>query len=57
MPPRGVTREKNKEMYEHIKQSYLDRGKSEEEAEEIAARTVNEYKAEHGQTEEDEESE
>ncbi len=33
--------EKDRRQYEHIKDSELDRGHSEEEAEEIAARTVN----------------
>ncbi|MCR9208685.1 Rho termination factor N-terminal domain-containing protein [Rhodopirellula europaea] len=33
--------DKDRRQYEHIKDSELDRGHSEEEAEEIAARTVN----------------
>ncbi|GAB5513822.1 Rho termination factor N-terminal domain-containing protein [Rhodopirellula baltica] len=33
--------EKDRRQYEHIKDNELDRGHSEEEAEEIAARTVN----------------
>lgn len=32
--------EKKKRQYEHIKQTYLNKGKSEDKAEEIAARTV-----------------
>ena len=49
--PRG-TKEGSKEdrMYEHIKDSYEDRGVSEDEAEERAARTVNKYRSEHGET-------
>ena len=41
---------KRKRQYEHIKESYEDRGVSEDEAEERAARTVNEQRAEHGET-------
>lgn len=37
--------------YEHIKKGYLDEGKSEDEAEEIAARTVNKGRREEGRTE------
>ncbi|TWT74219.1 Rho termination factor N-terminal domain-containing protein [Allorhodopirellula solitaria] len=33
--------DKDERQYEHVKDSELDRGKSEDEAEEIAARTVN----------------
>ena len=49
MPPRGVKEgSKLDRMYEHVKDSYEDRGVK--EAEERAARTVNEYKSEHGMT-------
>ncbi len=48
MPPRGVESPKLKRMYEHVKKGYEDEGVSEDEAEERAARTVNEYKSEHG---------
>ncbi len=54
MPPRGLESPKLKRMYEHIKQGYLDEGVSEDEAEERAARTVNDYKKEHGLTKEEE---
>lgn len=53
MPPRGVKKgSKEGRMYEHIKDSYEGRGASDERAEEIAARTVNQYRSEHGETEE-----
>jgi hypothetical protein len=41
---------KRERQYEHSKESYEDRGVSEEEAEERAARTVNKQRAEHGET-------
>ena len=42
MPPRGTTKgTKRARQYEHIKESLEERGTSEDEAEEIAARTVN----------------
>ncbi|HTS14310.1 MAG TPA: hypothetical protein VMH24_01480 [Candidatus Sulfotelmatobacter sp.] len=41
---------KRERQYEHIKESYEDRGVSEGEAEERAARTVNKQRAEHGET-------
>jgi hypothetical protein len=37
-------------QYEHIKESYEERGRSEDKAEEIAARTVNKERAERGET-------
>ena len=37
-------------QYEHIKDSYEDRGVSKDEAEERAARTVNKQRREHGET-------
>ncbi|RUO75336.1 Rho termination factor N-terminal domain-containing protein [Idiomarina seosinensis] len=46
-----VWREKDERMYQHIKQTQLDEGKSEEEAEEIASRTVNKQRREEGETE------
>lgn len=53
MPPRGVKEgSKMGRMYEHIKDSYEHRGVKEDEAEERAARTVNEYKSERGMTKE-----
>jgi plasmid stabilization system protein ParE len=41
---------KDERKYEHIKEGYEDRGKSESEAEEIAARTVNKGRREEGRT-------
>jgi plasmid stabilization system protein ParE len=49
MPMKGVS-QKRERQYEHIKDSYEDRGVSEDEAEERAARTVNKERAEHGET-------
>ena len=37
-------------QYEHIKESELDSGRSEDRAEEIAARTVNKQRSENGET-------
>jgi hypothetical protein len=48
---KGVSPKRNRQ-YEHIKQKYLEEGKSEEEAKELAARTVNKQRAEHGETKE-----
>ena len=48
--PRGVKEgSKRDRQYEHIKESYEDRGVSEGEAEERAARTVNKVRREHGE--------
>ena len=44
---------KDERKYEHIKDSYEDRGKSEDTAEEIAARTVNKDRREEGRTKEE----
>ena len=53
MPPRGVQKgSKRGRQYEHVKDSVLDRGGSEDEAQEIAARTVNKERARHGESEE-----
>ena len=41
---------KDERMYEHIKDSSEKRGKSEDKAEEIAARTVNKQRREEGRT-------
>ena len=41
---------KDERMYEHIKESSEKRGKSEDLAEEIAARTVNKQRREEGRT-------
>jgi plasmid stabilization system protein ParE len=41
---------KRKRQYQHIKDSVLARGQSESLAEEIAARTVNKERAQHGES-------
>lgn len=48
--PRQAWSDKRERQYEHIKESYEDRGVKEDEAEERAARTVNKERAEHGET-------
>ena len=51
MPPRGVKKgTKRARQYEHIKDSLESRGRSEDVAEEIAARTVNKERARHGES-------
>lgn len=45
--------DKDERKYEHIKEGYREQGKSEDEAEEIAARTVNRDRREEGRTEND----
>ena len=51
MPPRGVSKgSKWERMYEHVKESELNEGRSEDRAEEIAARTVNKERARAGET-------
>lgn len=42
--------DKDERQYKHIKDSALERGKSEEKAEEIAARTVNKQRRKEGRT-------
>ena len=51
--PRGETSkwsDKDERQYEHIKDSSKKRGASEKRAKEIAARTVNKTRREHGRT-------
>ena len=48
MPPKAWSN-KRKRQYEHIKDGLLERGDSEDEAEEIAARTVNKERARAGE--------
>ncbi len=49
--PRGVKEDsKRARQFEHIKDSYEERGVSKSEAEERAARTVNKTRREHGET-------
>lgn len=51
MPPRGVRKgSKRARQYEHIKDGLLERGSSEDRAEEIAARTVNKERARSGES-------
>jgi hypothetical protein len=53
MPPRGVKKgTKRARQYEHIKDAVRDRGGSVDEAQEIAARTVNKERARHGEARE-----
>ncbi len=50
--PRNTWSAKRERQYEHIKDGLLERGKGEKLAEEIAARTVNKERAQHGESEE-----
>lgn len=50
--PRGQWSEKRERQYDHIKSGLKKRGKSTDEAEEIAARTVNKERARHGESRE-----
>jgi hypothetical protein len=51
MPPRGVKKgTKRARQYEHIKRSQKQQGRSEDRAEEIAARTVNKERARSGES-------
>ena len=47
--PQRAWNKKRERQYEHIKEGLLDRGESEHEAEEIAARTVNKERARAGE--------
>jgi hypothetical protein len=47
--PRNAWSDKRERQYDHIKKSLKQRGKSEDTAEEIAARTVNKERAQHGE--------
>lgn len=51
MPQQAWTK-KRERQYDHIKEGLEDRGRSEDEAEEIAARTVNKERARSGEAEE-----
>ena len=53
--PQKAWSDKRERQYEHIKDSYEDRGVSEDEAEERAARTVNKERREHGETQQQKE--
>ncbi|HSJ28821.1 MAG TPA: plasmid stabilization protein [Acidimicrobiia bacterium] len=50
--PKSAWSKKRERQYEHIKEGLLERGESEEEAQEIAARTVNKARAQAGEAEE-----
>ncbi len=51
MPPRGVKKgTKRARQYEHIKRSEKEAGRSEDRAEQIAARAINKEKARSGET-------
>jgi hypothetical protein len=51
MPPRGVKKgTKRARQYEHIVESEKDQGRSTKRAKEIAARTVNKERAQHGES-------
>jgi plasmid stabilization system protein ParE len=48
--PQGAWSDKRERQYEHIKESYEEHGRSEDKAEELAARTVNKDRREAGET-------
>jgi len=48
--PQQAWSKKRERQYDHIKDQYEDRGHSEDEAEEIASRTVNKERARHGES-------
>jgi hypothetical protein len=48
--PQDAWSDKDERQYEHVKESELDRGRSEDRAEEIAARTVNKQRRQEGRT-------
>ena len=47
--PQQAWNKKRERQYDHIKEGLVDRGESEDEAEEIAARTVNKERARAGE--------
>jgi hypothetical protein len=50
--PQEAWSDKRERQYEHIKDGLLERGRGEDKAEEIAARTVNKERARHGEAKE-----
>lgn len=48
--PQEAWSDKRERQYQHIKESELERGRSEERAQEIAAATVNKTRREEGET-------
>lgn len=49
--PQQAWSDKRERQYEHIREGLLEQGRSEDEAEEIAARTVNKERARSGEAE------
>ena len=50
--PQSAWSDKRERQYEHIKEGLRERGTDDDKAEEIAARTVNKERAQHGETKE-----
>jgi hypothetical protein len=50
--PQQAWNDKRERQYEHIKEGLEERGRSEKVAKEIAARTVNKDRAQHGESKE-----
>jgi hypothetical protein len=50
--PHSAWNDKRERQYEHIKEGLLEQGRGEEEAEEIASRTVNKERARQGEARE-----
>jgi len=50
--PQSAWSPKRERQFEHIKEGLVERGRSEDRAEEIAARTVNKERARHGEARE-----
>ena len=50
--PQQAWSDKRERQYEHIKEGLEEQGRDEDEAEEIAARTVNKERARHGEAKE-----
>ena len=50
--PQKAWNKKRERQYDHIKDSLIERGRSEDKAEEIAARTVNKNRAQAGEAKE-----
>ena len=48
--PQPAWSDKRERQYEHVKEGLEERGRPEDEAEEIAARTVNKERAQHGES-------
>ena len=48
--PQSSWTKKRERQYQHVKESELEQGRSEDRAEEIAARTVNKTRKEKGET-------